>query len=246
MRLICPNCNAQYEVDEAAIPEAGRDVQCSSCGHTWFQESAATLREREVAEAAVPPPPPPSPPEPEPEPEPTGLTRRKPDESVLNVLREEAAREAEARRAEGTSLEMQEDFGPMTPPEPPPPPAQPVEDDDAPDPAVVPRASRRELLPDIEEINSTLRPTSERGDDAASYDAPETRRRERSGFRRGFLTSVAIMVLALLPYVYSEPIARAVPALESALGGYSDAVNSVRLWLDETLHRATAGMKPKG
>ncbi|MEZ5888493.1 MAG: zinc-ribbon domain-containing protein [Paracoccaceae bacterium] len=244
MRLICPNCNAQYEVDEAAIPAAGRDVQCSSCGHTWFQDSAATLREREAAEAAAAPPPSP-PPEPAPEPEPAGLTRRKPDESVLNVLREEAAREAEARRAEGTSLEMQEDFGPMAPPEPPPP-AQPATEEEGPDPALVPRASRRELLPDIEEINSTLRPTSERGGDAASYDAPETRRRERSGFRRGFLTSVFIMVLALLPYTHAGTIARAVPALEGTLASYSAGVDSIRLWLDDLMHRATAGMKPQG
>ncbi len=37
MRLICPNCDAEYEVDDAAIPDAGRDVQCSNCGHAWFQ-----------------------------------------------------------------------------------------------------------------------------------------------------------------------------------------------------------------
>lgn len=37
MRLICPNCGAQYEVPESVIPESGRDVQCSSCGNTWFQ-----------------------------------------------------------------------------------------------------------------------------------------------------------------------------------------------------------------
>lgn len=37
MRLICPNCGAQYEVPESVIPENGRDVQCSSCGNTWFQ-----------------------------------------------------------------------------------------------------------------------------------------------------------------------------------------------------------------
>lgn len=40
MRLICPNCGAQYEVDEQVIPDAGRDVQCSNCGHTWFQRPA--------------------------------------------------------------------------------------------------------------------------------------------------------------------------------------------------------------
>ncbi|MFU8881968.1 MAG: zinc-ribbon domain-containing protein [Rhodobacterales bacterium] len=37
MRLVCPNCGAQYEVPDSVIPESGRDVQCSSCGNTWFQ-----------------------------------------------------------------------------------------------------------------------------------------------------------------------------------------------------------------
>ena len=37
MRLICPNCGAQYEVPTEVIPASGRDVQCSDCGTTWFQ-----------------------------------------------------------------------------------------------------------------------------------------------------------------------------------------------------------------
>ncbi|HEY9039527.1 MAG TPA: zinc-ribbon domain-containing protein [Roseovarius sp.] len=37
MRLTCPNCGAQYEVPDDVIPQAGRDVQCSNCGDTWFQ-----------------------------------------------------------------------------------------------------------------------------------------------------------------------------------------------------------------
>ena len=37
MRLTCPNCGAQYEVPDGVIPAAGRDVQCSNCGHTWLQ-----------------------------------------------------------------------------------------------------------------------------------------------------------------------------------------------------------------
>ena len=40
MRLICPNCGAQYEVPTEVIPEGGRDVQCSNCNHTWFQTHA--------------------------------------------------------------------------------------------------------------------------------------------------------------------------------------------------------------
>ena len=37
MRLMCPNCEAQYEVSDSVIPLHGRDVQCSNCGQTWFQ-----------------------------------------------------------------------------------------------------------------------------------------------------------------------------------------------------------------
>lgn len=43
MRLICPNCGAQYEVPEDVIPDEGRDVQCSNCGDTWYQPSARML-----------------------------------------------------------------------------------------------------------------------------------------------------------------------------------------------------------
>lgn len=48
MRLICPNCGAQYEVDARVIPDTGRDVQCSNCGHTWFQRPA--LQDAELAD----------------------------------------------------------------------------------------------------------------------------------------------------------------------------------------------------
>ena len=94
MRLICPNCDAQYEVPDNVIPQAGRDVQCSDCGNTWFQEPAsAAPPEPEFERQPVPPevstilqeeaeyeraarehdsPPPPAPePEPAPQPEPT-------------------------------------------------------------------------------------------------------------------------------------------------------------------------------
>jgi predicted Zn finger-like uncharacterized protein len=37
MRIICPSCAAEYEVEDPAIPPEGRDVQCSNCGRAWFQ-----------------------------------------------------------------------------------------------------------------------------------------------------------------------------------------------------------------
>ena len=54
MRLTCPNCGAQYEVDPSVIPEEGRDVQCSNCGHTWFQRhprDEAAAREARAPES---------------------------------------------------------------------------------------------------------------------------------------------------------------------------------------------------
>jgi predicted Zn finger-like uncharacterized protein len=52
MRITCPNCGAQYEVDARVIPDMGRDVQCSNCGHTWFQrpQSAVAASVRRVVE----------------------------------------------------------------------------------------------------------------------------------------------------------------------------------------------------
>ncbi|HHB81612.1 MAG TPA: thioredoxin, partial [Aliiroseovarius sp.] len=51
MRLVCPNCGAQYEVDSRVIPENGRDVQCSNCGHTWFQKPAGSEALAELMQA---------------------------------------------------------------------------------------------------------------------------------------------------------------------------------------------------
>lgn len=53
MRLICPNCGAQYEVDDSVIPAEGRDVQCSDCGQTWFQPAAAATPEPQPAPEPV-------------------------------------------------------------------------------------------------------------------------------------------------------------------------------------------------
>ena len=55
MRLICPNCSAQYEIDVTLIPDEGRDVQCSNCGHTWFELPPA-LSDASEAETVLPEP----------------------------------------------------------------------------------------------------------------------------------------------------------------------------------------------
>ncbi|MEO1309221.1 MAG: zinc-ribbon domain-containing protein, partial [Pseudomonadota bacterium] len=53
MRLICPSCGAQYDIDDHVMPSEGRDVQCSNCGHSWFQAPPAAERDL-AAELGLP------------------------------------------------------------------------------------------------------------------------------------------------------------------------------------------------
>lgn len=342
MRLICPNCSAQYEVDDSAIPAAGRDVQCSDCGTAWFQKSAADVaveaaaRRAAVAAAAAaasssmewdetarlaenPPltaaqtpapvsPPPlaapapampsgPSAPAPEPavvasddaepakapdpapdpampetpsRPEaepadespaqppvdesadaeeetappapPEGLRRRALDDTTLNVLREEAEREARARIEEGASILI----------EPAPVPPAPVvvervlDTRAAPGPDPDDRQGRKELLPDIEQINSTLRATAERAGDAVSRDAPEMLRRQRAGFRFGFVLSATTIAVLVVLYAMAPMIVTLAPGTKTSMINYVAAIDGLRTWFEGLMMSATQAMESTG
>lgn len=89
MRLTCPRCAAQYQIPDAAIPAAGREVECSACGHVWHQEGLAKSASEPAAAPA-----------PGFEPQARPVLNRALDESVLSILREEAAREMRVRNGE--------------------------------------------------------------------------------------------------------------------------------------------------
>lgn len=351
MRLICPGCAAQYEVQPSAIPPDGRDVQCSNCGYAWFQrgplpdgtlpqdrdaevmartvravaeptadeadkpearrdsiaaeesvhaistasgaDGAAGTRAGTDAETDVATPPDlrPAPPSaasgmaPEPAPPEGGPTAdpppatapRKIDEAVLSVLREEAEREARARRAEAAALESQPDLGlgialqpqaaPRRPPDRTAVISEPVQGQE-----VVPRRGTRhegtrdrnaavarrtrapvaddddtigrsKRLPDIEEINSTLRGAADRrGPDAFPTDAVIEARNTRRGFRAGFFVVLGLGALVLAVYVLAQPIAAAVPALAGPLDSYSAAVDGMRLALARQIEAGMRGL----
>lgn len=314
MRLICPGCGAQYEVDDGVIPDAGRDVQCSACGHVWFQKSspillsgdeavalpeddwepdgtpemqvlpafgAAALRDRLTEED------PEDSEEIRPAPAAGAVPRRPLDESLLSILREEAEREAQARRAESGLPETQEEMvlEPARPeksepkPEPkgrgasvalslpkvfsvqdpllvatkrasvasPPAPPAPAA---VPDPVpaeptwfkiVEPEAEPEVVsLPDVEEINSSLRASADRIGEAAALDAPQVLGQRRAGFRLGFGSVMLIAAAAIAAYGFAPQIGQAVPALGPVLDGYVAQVNTGRIWLDENLRAAIA------
>ena len=336
MRLICPRCGAQYEVDDSVVPAAGRDVQCSGCGQTWFQPSlqmimaeeaqredrreapegwevaapaapapapepavkatpytaeaatqaaavatvaavARTMREAPAANTTVPVAEDPS--ELGPAPKAGAVPRRPLDETLLAILREEAAREAAARQAEGTALETQEEMNlePVPPPAKAVPPAdKPAAERPAAKPAPTartvldfsdlssdaeeepadlgtgltadltadltespdtrePRGARRQRLPDIEEINSSLRASVDRGRDPAALGTPQHRAKAQSGFRRGFSGVILVALLLVGLYIAAPRLAAAVPALAPVLETYVAAANSGRIWLDQAL-----------
>lgn len=130
MRLTCPNCGAVYEVDDNAIPPDGRDVQCSSCGHGWFQPRADDGAEPAAALGSAA-----SPFAGEDAPDEAGAAagehdepghatpgegaadvsprrpRHRMDEAVRSILREEAERETRSRRTGPDHLESQSDLG---------------------------------------------------------------------------------------------------------------------------------------
>lgn len=40
MIITCPNCSKRYMLDEALLPEEGRQVRCIACYHVWHQAPA--------------------------------------------------------------------------------------------------------------------------------------------------------------------------------------------------------------
>ena len=255
MRLTCPNCGAQYEVPDAVIPAAGRDVECSNCGTTWLQHHP----DHTPTEPAEPDPTPPAAPDAEPdaEPAPEPATRRRLDPAVADILREEADRERAARAAEADGrIAAQADLG-LTGPEGDAvrdqmqrPRAAPPADDGpetrgAPDNDAIEKgagdpadrgARRHTRFPDIEEINSSLIASEDKpaAPGAGRAGAPSPARRG-SGFRFGFRLAVVSCVVALAVYLMAPRIAGMWPAVEAPLTHYVQAVDAGRAVLAATV-----------
>ena len=393
MRLSCPNCGAQYEVPLEVIPTAGRDVQCSNCGHTWFQihpdedielaeevggsipdhgwmpsgTEAGDVVAREAAEDPVDqsdgdevqPPEvffeedtpseeddsfqesdesedtpddtqasteeaddsdqspeleetapeeaiqddtsdveaddasdaPDSDPEDkasdvpveteaqdtsdddhdtpdedhdspdetaedddeasetdssDSDPNDTLPVRQGIDPAVADVLRQEAEYETQAREADAhETLEMQQELG-----------LDDRRDEDEPQseeararmlrirglteseentPSELDTAAhhpRRELLPDIEEINSTLRSTDDRNASEAASGAVPTKALRRNGFRLGIAIMILLATLLLVTYSYNREITKSYPATEPVVTALMQKMNGARVWLD--------------
>jgi len=261
MRLTCPNCDAQYEVPDEVVPIEGRDVQCSNCGNTWFHFHPDRPAPEAEPDPVAPAPEPDAVADDTEEPqqvdavaEPSGddqpakeETARAPreiDPAVADILRQEADRETKLRASENPAgLESQPDLGldslsedtsahqPAEPRKPgKPTTGQPTDDG----------GTRRGLLPDIEEINSTLRASGDgteidlRHDD----DIPEQGRKS-GGFTRGLGVVLILVIVLVLLYSNAASISEAVPQAAPVMDSYVATVNQGRVWLDATISSYT-------
>ena len=244
MRLLCPNCDAEYEVDASVIPDNGRDVQCSNCGHAWFQLPPEIAAEMEAEDALYDAPPAPMI---NPAAQAEELPRRGLDESVLAVLREEADRETAARRGDAPQpIETQTEMGLA-------PQAgsvaqriarmKGVEAEIAP-PAPARPQTRREMLPEIEEINSSLRASSEkRTGDAGAVADTMAAGRGAGGFRTGFVLMLVLAIVVVALYIMAPRIAQQIPGASGAMKTYVAAVDQVRLLLDGLMRSAIGWLR---
>lgn len=274
MRLICPNCDAQYEVPDDVMPPEGRDVQCSNCGNTWYQghpdevmaaEAVADMEPQEDEEFVNFDTPEPEPvveeedddgdapdtfeesPAPKPSEDRPMPTRRELDPAVADVLRAEAELEEQARRNEMGSMESQPELGLSEGSDDADKRAREARERMArmrgETPAVASETtqdastsadlgSRRSLLPDIEEINSTLRSNSDRSPTNDPGQTAQIEVQEQRSSRRGFVFAVALVSVLALAYSFAPQIADAVPQLESAMTTYVIMIDTWRDWLD--------------
>ncbi len=221
----------QSEVQEATVPsDPVEDVEDLETKDPPYDrpniddiEEATDNDAEEVSESSEPPQP--------------RIPARELDASIARILREEAAREQSAREQEVSGgLEVQADLGleqapaeaskeqtrdrigPMRGQ-----PEAPSEKQDAP--------ARRDLLPDIEEISSSL--GGEEGLASPSAQSAASSEQNARGFRTGFLLAVLIFITATVIYLTAHDISQSIPSLEGPLASYVDMVNAGRLQLAE-------------
>lgn len=161
------------------------------------------------------------------------------------------AQPAEAPRRGGTALSRPDrDEAPPSQaaaPERIPTPSRPDRDKA---PAAGPRASRPserrsdsggDLLPDLDEINSTLT-----GPDRGRAEAPDPAPAERGRFTSGFLAILLIACVVVAVYYAAPWIAGRVPAAEAPLAAFVEAVNTARTWAVDRLDSFAQGIAALG
>ncbi len=248
MRITCPNCLAQYEIDASLLPVDGREVQCSSCDTIWFQ----TAPTRKAAKPVAPSPKAaptfdlqlnddadgdaPQPPAPDsrdaaendqtPRPRPRAL-----DPSVTEVLRKEAEFEAAQRQRDADPVEVQSDLG-LLGGNPWPAFRDPDSEPGINQPRSESGPANTSSFPNIDDVGASLDPIgTARQSETGGYELPLTARDRQRGFLQGFIIPVAIGALLVGLYMAAPLLSSLVPPAAPILAGYTDAIDNGRVAL---------------
>ena len=163
------------------------------------------------------------------------------DSGITDILRQEAEREANLRSAESGPIESQPDLGLDAVGDAPNQQSGQARSRMARLRGETPgreaeAGSRRELLPDIEEINSAWSNPDEAATGSTEVGLAEAQvQNQRGGFVRGFAMIVIVGVLMALLYSNAAKISGMLPAAEPVLNSYVAMVDQARIWLDARL-----------
>lgn len=94
--------------------------------------------------------------------------------------------------------------------------------------------SRRDLLPDIEDVSDDLTggDASASAGKAFTDDGEQPRAAKAGSFRNGFVLMLLLMAVAIFVYAQAPEIADLLPGAGDSLNSYVAWVDSLRLWLD--------------
>lgn len=254
IEIVCPNCEARYQLPEGSIGPGGRKVSCSSCAHKWraHPEGAEDTAPPAAAAPAAPPP-----------------RERTPEEAMAAMAASESASAPSAATPPPASGNRDEQMAAIrrmlsdlkeaadTVPDrsdgaeeerkrPEPAPAAPGpsarrRDDDGP--------SRDKLDSHIDDVDKLAKmvkgePTGEGYDAAKLRKRHEKRakrlqkareRRKKSGaFLTGFTLVATVSAVMVGLYVMHPQIIAAQPEMEPALVEYVTTVDRYRVEFSET------------
>lgn len=228
---------AQVEVGEDPEPDDYEESLETTSGQKADHDTEATSEAAAVKDTLA---------EAEPAPKPRGL-----DASVKDILREEVEYESRARAAEQPeSLETQGDLGLDRGEDRSTATNRQADEsanrlrrlrgqDDAATAAAVAatvrssKDTRRDLLPDIEEINSTLRTSGDapRNPDLGQKTSNGANRAR--GFRLGFALVILLAGAAVFVYSSHDSLSQSYPQAAPYIDSYMASANGVRVWLDD-------------
>jgi hypothetical protein len=257
-------------VPEKNVPSSGREVQCSACGHTWFQthpslkklqepvkdsgqetetasEEIQTVLEKSDLEGSGQPG------------ETNGTSSSRLHPTVAEVLKEEARREVAVRAAE--NLETQPELGidealVQTVPsfdisEPQSKEMSSILLD--PDPKelkeLYPKTAQMDTgfsgdrLPEQKNINYSLSPAESKKRKISDKGGQAKRVDYQRMKRRGLVTGIMIVVCFFLIYQFSGDIVQAMPQSEQLLKVYVQLVDQLRLISDQWIGQAIAWLE---